>query len=113
MSGTVTPAMLKEAQAHGWTVTEAARHFGVHNETFRAYAARRGVELPKGKPGRESYSGPNEEAVSRADDTRVKAWSCRPSAIAKALAAAQASRAAFAASVLGGKRMAGIDGGDA
>ena len=94
MTGTVTPAMLKEAQAHGMSVTEAARHFGVHNETFRAYAIRRGVTLPKGGNGKANYSGAKSEAAGRADDTRVKAWTCHPSAIAKALAAAQARRAA-------------------
>lgn len=94
MTGTVTLAMLKEAQAHGMSVTEAARHFGVANETFRAYAIRRGVILPNGRTGRANYRGTKSEAADRADDTRIKAWSASPSAIAKALAAAQARRAA-------------------
>ena len=94
MTGTITNAMLKEAQAHGMSVSEAARYFGVHNETFRSYALRRGVTLPKPGTGKASYSGAKAEAAGRVDDTRVKAWTCHPSAISKAFEAAAAKRAA-------------------
>lgn len=86
MSHFITPAMLKEAQSHGMSVTQAARHFGVPRNTLDGYARRRGIQLPKEKPGIATDAA--------ASDRRVLSWSCRPSAIAKALEAATAKRAA-------------------
>lgn len=87
MTNHPTPAMLNEAKLRGMSVTQAARHFGVSRSTLDSYARRRGIDLPKEKPGFAAEDAPSE--------TRVKAWSCRPAAIAKAIESAQARRAAM------------------
>lgn len=75
MRSVVTREMIREAQRLGLSYSAAGRHFGISPKTFNSAARRYMVALSKGK------SGP--DAADRASDTRIKAWSAKPSAIAK------------------------------
>jgi transposase len=86
----VTIAMLEEAQALGMCIKEAAEHFGFHRVTVSRVAKKAGIVLITEK---QKIKATN--AKSRGTKGSIKAWSAKPSAIAKALDAAQARRAAM------------------
>ena len=94
MTKKITKAMIREAQQHGLTVTEAADYFGVSRSTFDSAVQRNGMQLRKDKPGPQKYSGSKEYAASLEADVTIPSWSCKPSAIAKALKLASDAKAA-------------------
>jgi len=82
----ITREMLEAALARGMSNAETARFYGMHPSSIHAACERYGILLPYSK-----FAGvmPSQkgEKVRRLNlpDTRIKAWSCSPSAISRAL----------------------------
>lgn len=87
----ITAEMLTLAKFKGWNASQAGIHFGFHAQSMRDAARRLGVILPVGKTGRASGRDKLRD-VQSASDARVKAWSCAPSAIARAILCHEASK---------------------
>lgn len=87
----VTRAMLETAQARGMCVKEAADHFGFHRVTVSRAAKKAGFLLITEK---QKIKLANAEKRAREPAKASGKISCHPSAIAKALAAKEAHRAA-------------------
>ena len=92
---TLVRAYIQFAADCGWHRSEAARQLNCDPKEIDRACKEFGITLPKHNRAPTKYSGDKEAAADRANDTRVKAWSAKPSAIAKALDAAQSRRTAM------------------
>lgn len=79
----ITEAMLRDWQRRGVTIREAAAEAGLTVPTVMAQEESFGIRL---KRDRQQGGHKKRAAIAAADDTRIKAWSCRPAAIQRALA---------------------------
>lgn len=77
----ITREMIEQAKANGWYASEAARNFGVAPTSIRKACIRFRISLSRHAfdPCGASDRGPEP------DDTRAKAWSASPAAIARYL----------------------------
>lgn len=78
----ITEAMLRDWQRRGVTIREAAAAVGLTVPTVMAQEQRLGIRL---KRGRQQCGRKKAAIVAAADNIRVKAWSCSPAAIQRAL----------------------------
>ena len=94
MSGrkTITRDMIEACLAKGWSVSQAARHYGFHRKSIEAACERFGIALPMHQFSPQMPSVRRRPIVVFEDnipDTppkKAKAiWSCSPAAIERAL----------------------------
>lgn len=78
----ITEAMLRDWQLRGLTIREAASAVGLTVPTVMAQEESFGIRL---KRDRQQVGRKKAAIVAAADNTSVKAWSCRPAAIQRAL----------------------------
>jgi hypothetical protein len=83
MTSKTTEAMLREWMRRGVTVREAAAEAGLTVPSLMFQERRFGVRLRR---DRQQNNHKKAAIVAGADNTRVKAWSCSPAAIERALA---------------------------
>ena len=88
----ITADMLRDWQRRGVTIQQAADETGLRRNTIADQERRHGITLPRAIAPRGS-KGPicdrKRRIINAADNTRVKAWSCAPDAIQRALGEAQ------------------------
>ena len=84
----ITADMLRDWQQRGVTIQDAADMIGMGRNTIVDQERRHGITLPRKIAERGTFggiSGDKRAAIRAADNTRVKAWSCAPDAIMRAL----------------------------
>lgn len=91
---TLLRAYIQFAADCGWHRSEAARQLNCDPKQIDQACKEFGITLPKHPQAPTKYNRSKAEAADRMSDVRVKAWSASQSAIAKALAAKDAHRAA-------------------
>ncbi len=84
----ITADMLRDWHRRGVTIQQAADETGLRRNTIADQERRHGITLPRAIAPRGS-KGPicdrKRRIINAADNTRVKAWSCAPEAIHRAL----------------------------
>lgn len=89
MTSKITEAMMHDWVRRGVTIREAAAEVGLTVPSLMFQERRFGIRLNRDREQCSRFSGKNHKkraAIAAADDTRVKAWSCSPAAIQRALA---------------------------
>lgn len=78
----ITEAMMRDWQERGVTIREAAAAVGLTRQAVMLQEQRLGITLKRGgqQCGRKKAA-----IIAAANNTSVKAWSCRPAAIQRAL----------------------------
>ena len=82
----ITRKMLTLAKINGWNAMQAAEELGFAHESIRQAATREGIDLHYGQRGT-GIGRDKVNAAAKADDTRIKAFSASPAAIARAIQA--------------------------
>lgn len=83
----ITIEILEAARRKGWSISQTARHYSTHHTTIGDACKRLNVELPRNQHIAAKPCEKKERLISEASNMRVKAWSCKPAAIERALAA--------------------------
>lgn len=92
----VTRDMLESAKEKGWNVTMTARHYGMHRTSIGAACERFGIELAQSKFSPDLPSTRSRfwrDTVEQPKPKSQAVWSCKPGAIARALARLEAEKA--------------------
>ena len=89
MTSRITEEMLRNWRDRGVTIREAAAEAGLTVPSLMFQERRFDIRLDRDREQCSRFSGKNHKkraAIAAADGTRVKAWSCSPAAIQRALA---------------------------
>lgn len=82
----ITFEMLNHARRMGWSMSQTGRYYGTYHTTIGDACKRLGVDLPRNQHTAQQPCEDKQTMIAEASDVRVKAWSCKPAAIARALA---------------------------